>query len=209
MALLTIDDVPSARFGEKLEWLTREGFPAVLFCWGEKMEGNEALLVQAIEAGFVLANHSWSHPRFSELTWDQATQEIVRTEDLLEDLYRRAGMARRHRSFRFPYLDPGSGAQEARLQGFLAGRGYQALPGLLPQRADSGCTFDQQEYWLGNPAAPDGLDRAETILAKIGPGRPAARDVVLIHDHEYSHELFFECLTRYRALGLTFESAPT
>lgn len=205
MALLTIDDAPSPLFGKKLDWLIKEKVPAVFFVWGEKIRGQEEVLVRALKAGYPLANHAWSHPQFSTLTWDEAVDQIVKTERALDDLYARAGVVQKARAFRFPYLNRGEGDQVAQLQSYLAGRGYRALPGLPAEWVDSSCTFDQAEYWIGNPGAPDGLDKPEAVLARIAPGSPAPHDVILIHDHDYTHEVFFECIRRYRDLGLTFE----
>jgi len=218
MAVLTVDDAPSPRFAEKLARLRKEKIPAVFFVWGELAAGAEDLLVEALAAGYRLGNHSWTHPRFSDLDEAGARYEIERTDRLLAALHERAGVRWERKYFRFPYFDRGgANGGEAAFQRLLAERGYAALdaarlsaarPGAAgagAARWDSLCGFDQMEYWLGNAAAPDGLDRAEAILGRLGPGHPAADDVILIHDHAYSHDLFFACLDRYRELGLTFD----
>lgn len=212
MAILTIDDAPSNRFSEKLAWLTKENIPAIFFVWGEKIAGAEALLTQALRSGFLLANHSWTHPHFSDLDEMAAREEIEKTEVLLERLYGEAGMEWDRKYFRFPYFDRG-GENEASFQRILADLGYLSADdrsagarsaGGPPARRDTLCDFDQKEYWLGNAAAPDDLHREETILARIGPGRPSDDAVILIHDHEYSHDLFFTCIEKYRQLGVAF-----
>ena len=220
MAVLTVDDAPSPRFAEKLARLRKEKIPAVFFVWGELAAGAEDLLVEALAAGYRLGNHSWTHPRFSDLDEAGARYEIERTDRLLAALYERAGVRWERKYFRFPYFDRGgANGREAAFQRLLAERGYAALDaarldaagagaagaGAGAARRDSLCDFDQMEYWLGQAGAPDGLDRAETILSRIGGGHPAAADVILIHDHAYSHDLFFACLDRYRELGLTFD----
>lgn len=201
---LTVDDAPSSAFAEKLAWLRREGIAAVFFVWGERVAGHERELVEALRAGYRLENHSWSHLHFSAIGYEAGCREIERGEAAVDDLYRRAGVPRGVRRFRFPYFDRGAGEGErAAYQAFLRGRGYEpARP--TDGGVDVGCDFDQAEYWLGNPAAPDGLDKADAILARIDGGRPADGDIVLIHDHDYSHGLFFECVERYRAKGLAF-----
>lgn len=203
-ALLTIDDGPSARFAEKLEFLTRRRVPAVLFCWGEKISGNEAVLVDALRQGHILANHSWTHRRFSGLTLSEARREVLETEQALDGIHARAGLVWNRKYFRFPYLDAGGSTDQAEgFQALLRGAGYQPLPG-QHGRIDSGCTFDQKEYHYGVTGAPDGLDREEAILARIRSGSPAPGDCILVHDHEATHELFFRCVERYLELGLTF-----
>jgi peptidoglycan-N-acetylglucosamine deacetylase len=216
MAYLTIDDAPSARFAEKLAYLRKEGIPATLFCQGLLAEGREEELARAVGEGFVLGNHSWSHPRFSAIPLEECLREIERTDRLLASVYSRAGAPWPLKLFRFPFLDHGGAPErEARIQTLLRRLGYRA-PGAqsrvepiaassVPDRADTDCSFDQKEYYFGKAGAPEGLDRAEAILARIGPGRPGPGDIVLIHDHEDTHELFFECVERYRSHGIAFE----
>lgn len=195
-AILTIDDVPSTLFREKLEFLTVRSTPAVLFCWGEKLKGREDELAEAVRRGFVVGNHAWSHPAFSGLTLTEARQQIAWTEDLLDEVHRRAGVARGPRLFRFPYLDAGKDeAQRADLQALLAEFGFRGLPA-DGERLDCGCSFDQREY--------DPEQTPASLFARIVPGSPGPGDRILIHDHEASHDVFFQCIDRYLALGLTF-----
>lgn len=199
--LLTVDDVPSALFSEKLDYLAKRGVPAVLFCWGEKVAGHEVELVRALNLGYRLGNHAWSHPRFSDLSDAEARDQVVRTEAVLDEVHRRAGVPRVHRYFRFPYLDRGRpGAQERALQEYLGDQGFVSLD-RPADRFDSGCSFDQREYHY------DGTNEAE-ILGRIGPGSPGPGDVILIHDHEATHGLFFRCLDQYRRLDLAFGLPP-
>ncbi len=209
MALLTIDDVPSSRFAEKRQWLRGRGIPALLFVWGEKAHGREDELAEALGEGFVLGNHSWTHPHFSTLDFGAAREEIEKTHRLLEDCYGRAGLPWTNKRFRFPYFDRGADDEaRGRLQELLAQFGYEGLPGITTAEEcadrDTLCTFNQAEYWLGNPDAPEGLHSAVAILDRIGTGRPGSEDVILIHDHDYSHELFFQCVEKYESMGLSF-----
>ena len=202
---MTIDDAPSARFAEKLAWLRKEKIPAVFFVWGEKASDTVDLLVEALRAGYPLGNHSWTHPRFSDLDECTAREEITKTEALLSRVHREAGVEWERKYFRFPYFDSGGdGARAAAYQRMLAESGYSAIDAPPEVRRDTLCGFDQKEYWLGNAEAPDGLDDPASIMARIVPGNPASDSVILIHDHEYSHDLFFACIRRYRELGVTF-----
>jgi len=205
MIFLTIDDVPSTVFAEKLAWLQQNQVPALLFIWGEKAAGYESLLIDAIRHGFRLGNHSWTHRHFSKLTQPEISAEVMQSHGLLQSLHDQAGIPWERKRFRFPYLDAGrSDGQTEWIQDFLREAGYEAPRYQAGERYDTLCTFDQKDYYLNNPDAPDGLDKSEAILGRITPASPAPMDIVLIHDHDYSHKLFFRCIERYIQFGATF-----
>lgn len=104
---LTIDDVPSADFEKKLHYLYSNDIPAILFCIGEKMETQTDLIIDAIKKGYLIANHSYSHPYFSKISFKEAKSEIYRTDQLINRLYREANTAQPYKLFRFPYGDKG------------------------------------------------------------------------------------------------------
>jgi peptidoglycan-N-acetylglucosamine deacetylase len=106
-AYLTIDDAPGRDFAGKMEFLYRHGIPALFFCEGRSIQSNELELCAAIERGFLIGNHSFSHPHFSDLSIEECKQEILRTDELIESVYRRSGFKRPARYFRFPYFDGG------------------------------------------------------------------------------------------------------
>jgi peptidoglycan-N-acetylglucosamine deacetylase len=106
-AYLTIDDAPSRDFMAKMEFLYQHGVPALFFCEGRFIPQHETALCAAIERGFLLGNHAFSHPHFSDISVEECRQEIQRTDDLLEAIYHRAGIERPARYFRFPYFDTG------------------------------------------------------------------------------------------------------
>ncbi len=108
-AYLTIDDSPSEKMGDLIDLLQECGIPAVFFCIGQNLERYPQFAIRAIREGFVLGNHSWSHPHFSKLSIEQAFTEIQRTDELLDALYQEAGVARPMKCFRFPYGDKGDG----------------------------------------------------------------------------------------------------
>jgi peptidoglycan-N-acetylglucosamine deacetylase len=119
IAYLTIDDSPTRYTDELTDWLATRGIPAVLFCIGstytdlhvdgEGMEQNPEPIVRAIQKGFHVGNHLWSHRRASELTLEVIIEEIEKTEGLIDKLYRRSGKTRPAKLLRFPYIDRGTG----------------------------------------------------------------------------------------------------
>jgi peptidoglycan/xylan/chitin deacetylase (PgdA/CDA1 family) len=118
-AYLTIDDSPTRHTDEFTDWLVARDIPAVLFCIGssykdlhldcEGMEQNPAPILRAIEKGFVIGNHTYTHRRSSELSFEEVVSEIEKTEKIIENLYRQAGKPRAHKLIRFPHIDRGCG----------------------------------------------------------------------------------------------------
>ena len=250
-AYLTIDDAPSRDFTAKMEFLVRRSVPAIFFCEGRRMEQHAEALLAAVRNGFLLGNHAYSHPHFSDIPVEDCKREIRRTDDLLEALYGRTGIPRPAKYFRFPHFDGGgdeSGAayeakwsgppsewyrfprEEKRreLQTYLRELGYRQprFEGINPKyivdpylstRVDVRCTFDQAEYWYGEPGAPWNLSEEAAILARIEEdlpfeGRSLNRedtvDIILVHDHEKTTDLFFRILNRYLEKGIHFLEIP-
>jgi peptidoglycan/xylan/chitin deacetylase (PgdA/CDA1 family) len=108
-AYLTIDDSPSAQTDALTDALQNRNISALLFCRGDRLEKNPEPVVRAIQKGFTVGNHAWSHTRFSALSFDQGVSEIQNTERLIDNAYRAAGKIRPGKYFRFPHLDRGCG----------------------------------------------------------------------------------------------------
>lgn len=118
-AYMTIDDSPTYDTDRLTDFLVERGVPAVLFCIGGdykdidiQCQGMETLpdpIVRAIEKGFLIGNHTYTHSRSSELSYDAVVEEIEETERMIDRLYRRAGKSRLARLLRFPQIDRGCG----------------------------------------------------------------------------------------------------
>lgn len=108
-AYLTIDDSPSSRTDDLTAALAERGVPALLFCRGDLLEKNPAPVVRAIQKGFIIGNHAYSHTRFSTLSPERCVEEIEKTEKLIDAAYRAAGAGRPGKYFRFPHMDRGAG----------------------------------------------------------------------------------------------------
>lgn len=116
---LTIDDSPTRHTDDLTDWLLARDIPAVFFCIGgayqdlhlqcEGIEQNPEPIRRAIEKGFLIGNHTYTHRRASELSYEEVVEEIERTERLIEGLYKQAGKTRSHKLLRFPHLDRGCG----------------------------------------------------------------------------------------------------
>lgn len=118
-AYLTIDDSPTAQTDALTGALAARDIPAVLYCIGGAYEDlgipgqgiaqNPQPVIRAIQKGFVIGNHLYSHRRASELPYEDVVEEIEKTERLIDDCYRQAGIARPAKLLRFPHLDGGCG----------------------------------------------------------------------------------------------------
>lgn len=105
--ILTVDDSPSSKFEEMLDFLNSHQMKAIFFCIGQRMEDQKELLQHAILTGHILGNHSFSHPRFSDIPLKQCKEEILYTHDLIENLYSSLGFSDYPKVFRFPFGDKG------------------------------------------------------------------------------------------------------
>jgi peptidoglycan-N-acetylglucosamine deacetylase len=108
-AYLTIDDGPSERFEALVDFLAERKIPAVFFNRGDYMEARPEAVIYGIRKGYVMANHTYSHRRASELSFEETCLEIERTDRILGDLYNKADVSRPGKYFRFPYMDRGMG----------------------------------------------------------------------------------------------------
>ena len=197
-ALLTIDDFASRNTPALVDYLTEKGIRPILFGWGEMIEKHYDEALYAVKKGFIVGNHSYSHPHFSELTTQQAIEEVEKCEAVLNKLYCDAGVERTWRPFRFPYGDKGGNNKDA-LQQYFREHGFHKVDDRhIPYTwwKESACykdidtfwTFDFEEYRL---AWNDGFTYA-SIQAKMqnpAPVQGAAlygenqRNILLLHDH--------------------------
>lgn len=215
-ALLTIDDAPSPRMREKVDFLTQNGIRAVWFCNGLHLEARPELALYALERGQILGNHAYEHPRFSELSLEEGFGQIERTEALLEGLYQRAGLARPGKYFRFPYGDKGGVEKRAAYQAFLAKLGFAGPPrGRVTYewfwRSEQGggldwlWTYDTKDWALNRLEPVEGLEDITKIFARMdldlpaegcGLNRAGSDEIVLMHDHERTTGQFLAILQR-------------
>ena len=185
---LVIDDGPTDSTPELLSLLEHNGQRAVLFINGFRVEGREAILVDAVQRGFALGNHSYEHPRFSEISIEEARQSIERTDRIIERIYARAGVPRPGNWFRFPFLDTG-GEHMSELQNLLRELNYDK-----PDSIATHMTAEERTRrdWPTTLCTRDWEFPSDSVIrTRLGQARPG--DVVEIHD-------CVETASRYSAL---------
>ena len=59
---------------------------ATFFLIGKNIEGNEEIVKQMAEDGHLIGNHTWSHVKITDLSAEQACQEITKTSELVKSI---------------------------------------------------------------------------------------------------------------------------
>lgn len=100
VVLLTFDDAPEEYALEIAENCDRSGVKAIFFINGHFVETPEDQnkLKQLHEMGFTIGNHSYSHPKLTDMTYEEQRDEIVKLNDLVEEV-----TGERPRFFRPPF----------------------------------------------------------------------------------------------------------
>ncbi|QQK80107.1 polysaccharide deacetylase family protein [Salicibibacter cibi] len=96
---LTFDDGPDEIITPAvLDKLDEYNVEATFFLIGERAETHPDIVERIIDEGHVIANHSWNHPEFTEISDEEVEEQIDRTETVLNDI-----TGQKVRMFRPPY----------------------------------------------------------------------------------------------------------
>jgi peptidoglycan/xylan/chitin deacetylase (PgdA/CDA1 family) len=113
--------------------LSAEKVPATIFINERQLnvpgqrDARVAVLEQWLDAGFELANHTYSHPSLNSVPFWQYGDDVVRGDVIMRPLVERRG--RKLEWFRYPFLHSGTtGEVHQAIIDFLAQRGYRAAP---------------------------------------------------------------------------------
>jgi peptidoglycan-N-acetylglucosamine deacetylase len=220
----TIDDSPSVDFRKKIDYLFEKGIPTILFSRGDFLEKMENDVIYAIKNGFVIANHSYNHCKFSKITIEEAYNQIKKTDFIIEEIYKKSGIKRPAKLFRFPYGDKGNSENAPKIQEILKSFGYRPISfkGIkyswfndtnLKTDIDIYWTFDIQEWCLkGNYPLPiksikDVYNRLEQ-KDNDSEGSLLYNDsseIVLIHDQVETTKYFFDIIDKLVLMNLEFK----
>ena len=162
-------------------------------------------------AGFLLGNHTWTHPHLSQLTIPQFEDELMKGDPMLS----RLGEGSDWRWFRYPFLDEGKDeAQRNAARAVLAKHGYRV--------ADVTTSFSDWAFtpaWARCNAAGDkpavaALERMylDAVKESISVARGTAlalygRDipyVLLMHVSAMSAHMMPRVIRTYRDAGFRF-----
>ncbi len=197
---LTIDDSPSVHMDKKIDFLVSKNIPAVFYARGEYVSKHPDQIINAIDNGFLIGNHSYTHPYFSEISLEECIEEIARTEKLIDECYEAAGKLRPCKIVRFPFADRGAGprAKEAtsvierhkvsKLQSFLLENHFQPLNFQSRDAyVDSYWDWDTEDYKTKYIQDPNLYTKQLEEFFKAYQKDTA---VILLHDFDRNHDLF-------------------
>lgn len=233
VAYLTIDDGPSKDFKEKVDFLLSKNIPAIFFCRGDFLEQRADAVIYAIKKGFIIGNHSYSHTSFSEVTLEQCLEEIQKTDKIIDNLYKKAGVKRPAKFFRFPHGDKGAiNRSEAfgSIQNFLRKLGY-GQPNFkkitYKYYGKGGWSEDADWYWTYDAlewAVPKKeyhqlyeIDSLEKVFERMdedvpegsrGLNYPKSEEIILVHDHPETTHMFKPIIEHLLAKGMIFKPPP-
>lgn len=221
IAYLTIDDAPSKKMDEKLRFLLKKKIPAIWFCNGINLEKNPLPAINAIKNGYVIGNHGFDHYHFSKLSLDECYTQIMKADQVLKKIYDAAGVIDYPKIFRFPYGDrEGSKEKWKAIQDFLRKLGY-SRPSFteikynyfheeLKQDVDWMWTYDTCDWSVYAEEPVFGINSLERVFERMEENVPEegrglnsdSVDIILVHDHEASHDLFPKIINKMIAKGI-------
>jgi peptidoglycan/xylan/chitin deacetylase (PgdA/CDA1 family) len=197
---LTIDDGPSSRAWQLLDYLNERHTGAVLFCEGKNLIKRPDVAARAIHEGFIIGNHSYDHPDFNKLDQAHARRQIERTDRIINELYAEVGVRRPAKYFRFPYGNAGH-TKEAREsnQGILHEFGYFAP--LHAPDLDWGWDVDVGDWHISKQNRTRKLSAAKKKLNGL-----SSNAVLDLHDQEHNLRMhvFQEICEAVTNLGYAF-----
>ena len=225
----TIDDCPSKDFRKKIDFLISQNIKAILFCRGDHLEKFPEDIIYAIKHEFIIGNHSYSHPHFVELSVEKCFNEIQKTDKIIEEIYKKAGIKRPINVFRFPYGDMGEGDKFEKklvktkkivaIQNFLKKLGYKQpkfskiehdwyKKAKFENNFDVAWTFDVMEWGLkGNYGL--GINSIKDVFDRIDKSKElnssTSNEIIIMHDHIETTEYFEQIIKRLIEKGLKFE----
>lgn len=232
-AYFTIDDAPTDDMYRKIDFLVSKNIPGIWFCIGEFMEKNPEPVIYAIQKGFIIGNHSWSHPHFSDITLEEARMQIQKTDMLIEEIYKKAMAHRPIKMFRFPYGDRGAGddltshifknnsTHVQSIQMYLKELGYKNpftdityfwySRAQHPKSVDIYWSFDCLDWALGikRPFWYPSVYTRDDILKRMNlyfrkHKYSASGEIIITHDHINKKELFEPIINNLLTQDLTF-----
>ena len=201
--------------------LQAEKAPATIFVNERQLnvpgqrDGRAAVLEQWLDAGFELANHTYSHPSLNRVPLWQFQDDIVRGDVIMRPLMERRG--RKLVWFRYPFLHSGMDAEtHQKVMDFLEQRNYRVAPvtvdyadysfaGLFTRLLRAGDQSTAEKIRLAYLDQVDvGFEHAENVSRDLFGYEPP--QILLIHCNELNSLTLRDSIGRMRKRGYSFIS---
>ncbi len=227
-AYLTIDDSPSSNTVALVDFLTERNIPALLFVRGALLEQNPRPIEYAIQKGLVIGNHSYAHKPAGEMTPQEWADDLELCDHLIEAAYRRVGVERQAKYYRFPYIDRGDGKKIEQIDGSSIVENektqllqdylheqhfyqpFKKMPRGYPKKAhDCLYTFTSRDWMLNDKHR--GKQEIKTLAGlkarideDIALKNEIQNHVIIMHDQEGNHDEVCAIIDYFCEIGFTF-----
>lgn len=178
-------------------------------------DARAAVLDQWLDAGFDLANHTYSHPSANQVPFERYADDVVKGEVITRGVLERRGKTLTW--FRYPYLHAGADeASHGRVLSFLESRGYRVAPVTVDYADYSFAGAFTRELRAGRvdqanrirqayiDQVDPGFEHAEKASMEVF-GREIAQ-ILLIHCNELNSMAVSDTITKMRQRGYRFVS---
>lgn len=187
VALLTFDDAPQPPDSHTIqiaETVKDKGANAIFFVMGQFLETEEAkdIVRTVYDMGFEIGNHSYSHPDFHTLSYEEQEKEIMSTNQLVEEI-----TGKKPRFLRAPY-----GQFNADTENILSQEGMTLMNWTYG--------YDWEEEYMNAPALADVMVNSEYLGAGAN---------LLMHDRAWTAEAIGEIMDGLRDKGYEFVDPAT
>ncbi len=223
---LTIDDLPFVgdarnhprklereyrRLNRMIDILISKKVPVTGFVVARSIEkGQWALLQKFHNAGFIIANHTYSHLNLNATSANHYISNIERADKTL------APLMPGQKYFRYPYLAEGRGERKQQVINYLSSKGYIIAPVTIDSKDFRfnqrlfAVRYSQRKYYLPR------IKRSylnflwrQTVRADRRANKRSdkpIKHILLLHANLLNSHLIGEIIDFYRAKGYTFIS---
>jgi peptidoglycan/xylan/chitin deacetylase (PgdA/CDA1 family) len=199
--------------------LAAENVPATIFVNERQLnvpgqrDARATVLEQWLDAGFDLANHTYSHPSLNQVPLWQYEDDVVRGDVIMRPLVERRG--RKLEWFRYPFLHSGTTEDvHQAIVDFLTRRGYRAAPVTVDYADYTFAGIFRNQRTSGNEDVAERIKHAYLEQVDLGFGYAEEASVelfgreipqiLLIHCNELNALTLGDTIARLRKRGYTF-----
>lgn len=123
--LFTIDDGPSVYMLDIAKTLDSLHYEWIFYVVTRGVQKKREELIQVLKMWHHIWNHSFSHPNFQTLSFDQAKEQILVSDSLIASVYNEAGIPREKKYIRYPYGNQPPMYYREEFNNFLDSLGYE------------------------------------------------------------------------------------